>query len=61
MRMTREAYAREVWKAIEAVKNGSDAVPCPHDNCEQLLRVLVTSVHTGTTIVCPQHGLIFRD
>jgi len=61
MRMTRDAYAREVWKAVEAIHEGQDETLCPHENCEQQLSVLVASVRAGTTIVCPQHGTIFRE
>lgn len=61
MRMTREAYAREVWKAVEAVREGEDEVSCPHESCEKRLKVLLTSLRTGATIVCPEHGLIYRE
>ncbi|HEY3298501.1 MAG TPA: hypothetical protein VGK34_07590 [Armatimonadota bacterium] len=61
MRMTREAYAREVWKVVESVRDGRDEVACPHDSCKQALKVLVASVQAGTTIVCPDHGIIYRE
>ena len=61
MRMTREAYAREVWKAVEAVRQGRNEVTCPHEDCKEYLRILMMSVQTGTTVVCPEHGLIFRE
>ena len=61
MRMTRDAYAREVWKVIEAVEDGKDSVACPHENCEQQLRVLVGSIRTGAALACPEHGVIYRE
>jgi hypothetical protein len=61
MRMTREAYAREVWKAIEAVCEGEETVACPHEDCREKLKILIASVQTGATIVCPSHGLIYRE
>jgi len=61
MRMTRDAYAREVWKVIEALQQGQDQVPCPHANCDERLDVLMASVRAGTTITCPEHGVIFRE
>lgn len=61
MRMTREAYAREVWKAIESVRKGQHEVECPHGDCAKPLRVISVSVRTGTTIVCPDHGIIYRE
>lgn len=61
MRMTREAYAREVWKTIENALEGEDQVQCPHEDCEKEIQVINTSVHTGTTLVCPQHGVIYRE
>lgn len=61
MRMTRDAYAREVWKLIESLEQEEDQVTCPHENCEQHLDVVMASVRTGTTLSCPDHGVIFRD
>lgn len=61
MRMTRDSYAREVWKAIEAVRQGEEHIPCPHENCERELSILATSLRAGTAIVCPEHGVIFRE
>ncbi len=61
MRMTRDAYARQVWKVIEALSEGQDHVPCPHENCGEKVDVLTASVRAGTTVTCPQHGLIFRE
>ena len=61
MRMTRNAYAKEVWRAIEAIRQGEDEISCPHEDCGQQLRVLVASVRTGTTVVCPEHGIIYRE
>ena len=61
MRMTRETYAKEVLKRIESVRDGRDEVSCPHEGCEKMLRILLTSVRTGTTVVCPDHGLIYRE
>lgn len=61
MRMTRDAYAREVWKVIEAVKHGQEQIACPHENCDEPLRVMVASVRVGRTIICPEHGVIFRE
>jgi flavorubredoxin len=61
MRMTREAYAREVWKVLEAMREGKRQVTCPRENCNELLQVIMTSVKTGKALVCPQHGVIFRE
>jgi nitrite reductase/ring-hydroxylating ferredoxin subunit len=61
MRMTRDSYAREVWKAVEALHSGQDQIPCPHENCEELLNISATSIRAGTAIVCPEHGVIYRD
>lgn len=61
MRMTRDAYAREVWKAIEAMREGEEEVTCPHHDCEEQLKILTTSIRAGTTMVCPRHGIIFRE
>jgi len=61
MRMTRDAYAREVWKLIETLEKEDDQATCPHENCEQQLDVVMTSVRTGTTVRCPDHGVIFRN
>lgn len=61
MRMTRDAYAREVRKAVEALSQGQEGISCPHENCEQSLRVLPPNIRTGTTVLCPEHGVIFRE
>jgi len=61
MRMTRDAYAREVWRAVEAMRQGDSRIMCPRENCEEELKVLVASLRTGTTMVCPEHGIIFRE
>jgi len=61
MRMTRETYAREVWKVVEIVRKGEETVTCPHEGCEKLLKVVLTSVRTGTRFVCPDHGIIYRE
>jgi hypothetical protein len=61
MRMTREAYAREVWKVVKSVQDGCLEVACPHEGCEKALKVLVASVKTGATVVCPDHGIIYRE
>lgn len=61
MRMTREAYAREVWKVVESVREGNEDVACPHEGCKKLLEVWITSMRTGTTVVCPDHGVIYRE
>lgn len=61
MRMTRDAYAREVWKAVEAFKQGERIIRCPHENCDEELEVIVASVQAGTTVKCPCHGIIFRE
>ncbi|MHB1000576.1 MAG: hypothetical protein ACYC27_15155 [Armatimonadota bacterium] len=61
MRMTRDAYAREVWKVVEELHGGYEPIPCPHENCQEQLRVLISSVKTGIRLICPQHGLIFHE
>lgn len=61
MRMTREAYAREVWKTVQLVLDGENTVRCPHEDCQERILVLATSVRTGTTLVCPMHGVIYRE
>ncbi len=61
MRMTRDSYAREVWKAVEAVQQGQEHIACPHENCEEELNVLAASLRAGTAIICPEHGVIFRE
>lgn len=61
MRMTRDAYAREVWRILEAVEEGEDGVTCPRENCHELLQITMSSVQAGKTVVCPQHGVIFRE
>ena len=61
MRMTRDAYAREVWKVVEALHQGQDEIPCPHESCEEFLRASASDIHTGTTLTCPDHGVIFRE
>lgn len=61
MRMTRDTYAREVWRAIEALHKGENEISCPHENCRQRLCILYASVRTGRQFVCPEHGLIFRE
>ena len=60
MRMTRDAYAREVLKAIEAIQDGGDHIACPHENCEHDLIVFVASLRAGTAVLCPEHGVIYR-
>jgi len=61
MRMTRDAYAKEVWKAVEAIRQGDNQITCPREDCEEELKILAVSVRTGTTVVCPEHGIIFRE
>jgi hypothetical protein len=61
MRMTRDAYAREVWKAIEALHEGEDHISCPHENCDEELLVFNPSVRAGIAVICPEHGIIFRE
>lgn len=61
MRMTRDAYAREVWKLIESYDETEEPITCPHENCEQQLAIAMASVRTGTTVICPDHGVIFRN
>ncbi len=61
MRMTRDAYAREVWRVIESLDKEDEPVVCPHENCERPLDIVMTSIRTGTTVNCPDHGVIFRD
>ncbi len=58
--MTRDAYAREIWKIIEALDDDKEPVICPHENCEKQLDVDMVSVQAGTTVRCPDHGVIFR-
>ncbi len=60
MRMTRDTYAREVWKAIQALQDGGDHIPCPHENCEKELEIFMASLRAGMAIVCPEHGVIYR-
>jgi len=59
--MTRDAYARAVWRVIENLHEEDEPVICPHENCDKQLNVVMTSVRTGTTVSCPDHGVIFRD
>jgi hypothetical protein len=61
MRMTRDAYAREVWKAVEAVRHGEDGASCPRENCDERVKVLAASVKVGKIIICPAHGIIYRE
>jgi nitrite reductase/ring-hydroxylating ferredoxin subunit len=61
MRMTRDSYAREVWKVIEALSEGEEHISCPHENCEKELNVLAASLRAGTAVICPDHGVIFRE
>jgi hypothetical protein len=61
MRMTRESYAKEVWKAVISVREGKKDIDCPHEDCGEKLQIFSTSVQAGTTVVCPQHGVIFRE
>ena len=61
MRMTRESYAKEVWKAVLAVREGAKDITCPHEDCSEKLRIFSTSIQAGTTIVCSQHGFFFRE
>lgn len=61
MRMTRDSYAKEVWKVIEALQEGEEHIACPHQNCEQELNILMASLRAGTAIICPDHGVIFRE
>ena len=61
MRMTRDAYAREVWQAIEALHGGDRHIVCPHENCPEELRVFSASLRAGTAVMCPLHGVIFRE
>ena len=61
MRMTRDSYAREVWKAIEALYDGQEHIACPHENCERELNVFEASIRAGTAVICPEHGVIFRE
>ncbi len=60
MRMTREAYAKEVLKTVEAVLEGEKNVCCPHENCDQPLQSLNPSMQAGMTIKCPLHGIIYH-
>ena len=61
MRMTRDSYAKEVRKVVEAMHQGEMLVTCPREDCDEQLRVLVASVRAGTTVVCAAHGVIFRE
>jgi len=61
MRLTRDSYAREVWKAIEALHEGEGHIACPHDNCLEELTVFSASLRAGTAFICPRHGVIFRE
>lgn len=61
VRMTRDSYARQVWKAIQAIGEGENHIPCPHENCAEELRFFTASLRAGTAVVCPQHGVIFRE
>lgn len=61
MRMTRDTYAKEVWKVVEAMHEGDTKISCPHENCTEELLITLTNVHTGIRIICPEHGLIFRE
>ncbi len=61
MRMTRDAYAREVWKVVEAFHQGQELIPCPHENCDKQLKVSRPSIKTGTVLICSEHGIIFRE
>ncbi|MHB0914037.1 MAG: hypothetical protein ACYC2Y_11450 [Armatimonadota bacterium] len=60
MRMTREAYARQVWKAVDEAAIGDVEAECPHENCGERLRVRTSSLQAGTVVICPQHGVIYR-
>jgi hypothetical protein len=61
MRMTRDTYAKEVLRVIESLDEGVDHIYCPRENCESELQVLVSSLKAGAQVVCPDHGIIFRD
>ena len=61
MRMTRDSYAKEVWKVVEALHDGEEHIPCPHEDCENELDLLTASIRAGTAVTCPQHGVIFRE
>lgn len=61
MRMTRDAYAREVWKTIQAIHQGEVHIACPHENCDENLEVRMASLRAGTAVKCPSHGIIFRE
>lgn len=61
MRMTRDSYAREVWKVIEAIQEGEEHIYCPHDNCEEELIIMAASLRAGTAMICPKHGVIYRE
>lgn len=61
MRMTRDAYAREVWKVVEALHHGDEEITCPREECDESLKILAASIRNGTTMTCPSHGVIFRE
>jgi hypothetical protein len=60
MRMTREAYAKEVWKVVKSVGDGHAEVSCPHEGCEKPIQVQVKSMQAGPVVTCPDHGVIYR-
>lgn len=61
MRMTRDTYAKEVWKVIQSFHEGENHISCPHENCEHELLIFMASLRAGTAVVCPEHGVIYRE
>ncbi len=61
MRMTRDTYAKEVLRVIKSLDEGVEHIFCPRENCESELKIQVSSLQAGAQVICPDHGIIFRD
>jgi len=59
--MTRDSYAKEVMKVVESMHHGDGGITCPRDECDERLNVIIANMRNGTTMICPTHGLIFRE
>jgi hypothetical protein len=59
--MTKDGYAKEVWKVVSAIHDGEKHIMCPHEDCERELTVFMASLHAGTAFVCPTHGVVYRE
>jgi hypothetical protein len=61
MSMTRDAYAKELIKAAEAVFRRNEAATCPHEDCDEHLSAVRQNTFSTRSLFCPVHGHLFQE